>query len=219
MQNFATKPPVVIVHKPDALSIAPGTAIIKAADYQVWVEAHDLKDAVQAQADRVLAAANHQLQKAEVDAEQLREQKRIEGLQQGRAEARIEITETVSQLNSQMQQWIAEVEPNLIQLVSRCVKQVVENTDKTDLIKESVDRGLGELSSANEIKIKLASSQVDTIRPLLAQISERHGLRAVVRLESDPLLKDGDCIVESPMGVVDLRIDTQLRLIKNSLDA
>jgi flagellar biosynthesis/type III secretory pathway protein FliH len=43
-------------------------------------------------------------------------------------------------------------------------------------------------------------------------------LRATVHLESDAMLKEGDCIVESPMGIVDLRIDTQLRLIKNALE-
>jgi type III secretion protein L len=158
------------------------------------------------------------LQQAQADGETLREQKRIEGQQQGREEARAEVAETISKLNASMQAWIAEVEPTLIQLVTRCVKEVVETTDRTAVIKESVDRGLAELSSANEIKIKIAPSQAETIRPMLAEISERHGLRATVRLEPDAMLKEGDCIVESPMGVVDLRIDTQLRLIKNALE-
>jgi type III secretion protein L len=99
------------------------------------------------------------------------------------------------------------------------VKQVVEATDRSAVVQEAVDRGLAELASANEIKIKLAPAQVDIVRPLIAEISERHGLRATVRLEPDSMLKDGDCIVESPMGLVDLRIDTQLRLIKNALEA
>jgi type III secretion protein L len=218
MQNFATKPPMVVVLKPDTLSIAPGAAVIKAADYGVLVEAQVAKQDAQAQAARIVQAANAELQKAQADGEVLREQKRVEGQQQGRQEARAEVTETISQLNASMQAWIAEVEPTLIQLVARCVKQVVEATDRTALIAEAVDRGLAELSGANEIKIKLAPSQVDSVRPLLADISERHGLRATVRLEPDAMLKDGDCIVESPMGVVDLRIDTQLRLIKNALE-
>jgi type III secretion protein L len=209
---------VVVVLKPDALSIAADAAVIKAADYGVLTQAQSAKEAAQAQAARIVEAANAELQKARADGEVLREQKRIEGQEQGRQEARAEVTETISKLNASMQAWIAEVEPTLIQLVSRCVKQVVEATDRTALIAEAVDRGLAELSSANEIKIKLAPTQVDTVRPLLADISERNGLRASVRLESDPTLKDGDCIVESPMGVVDLRIDTQLRLIKNTLE-
>ena len=209
---------MVVVLKPDTLSIAQGAAVIKAADYGVLVEAQVAKQDAQAQAARIVQAANAELQKAQADGEVLREQKRVEGQQQGRQEARAEVTETISQLNASMQAWIAEVEPTLIQLVARCVKQVVEATDRTALIAEAVDRGLAELSGANEIKIKLAPSQVDSVRPLLADISERHGLRATVRLEPDAMLKDGDCIVESPMGVVDLRIDTQLRLIKNALE-
>jgi type III secretion protein L len=219
MQNFVTKPPVVVVLKPDSLSLAPDAAVIKAAQYGVLVEAQAAKQEASAQAARIVEAANAKLQQAQADGETLREQKRIEGQEQGREEARAEVAETISKLNASMQAWIAEVEPTLIQLVTRCVKEVVETTDRSAVIQESVDRGLAELSSANEIKIKIAPSQAETIRPLLAEIADRHGLRATVRLEPDAMLKEGDCIVESPMGVVDLRIDTQLRLIKNALEA
>lgn len=219
MQNFVTKPPVVVVLKPDSLSLAPDAAVIKAAQYGVLVEAQAAKQEASAQAARIVDAANANLQQAQADGEALREQKRIEGQQQGREEARAEVAETISKLNASMQAWIAEVEPTLIQLVTRCVREVVETTDRTAVIKESVDRGLAELSSANEIKIKIAPSQAETIRPMLAEIADRHGLRATVRLEPDAMLKEGDCVVESPMGVVDLRIDTQLRLIKNALEA
>jgi type III secretion protein L len=210
---------VVVVLKPDSLSLAPDAAVIKAAQYGVLVEAQAAKQEASAQAARIVEAANAKLQQAQADGESLREHKRIEGQQQGREEARAEVAETISKLNASMQAWIAEVEPTLIQLVTRCVKEVVETTDRSAVIQESVDRGLAELSSANEIKIKIAPSQAETIRPLLAEIADRHGLRATVRLEPDAMLKEGDCIVESPMGVVDLRIDTQLRLIKNALEA
>ena len=218
MQNFVTKPPVVVVLKPDSLSLAPDAAVVKAAQYGVLAEAQAAKQEAQAQAARIIDAANAKLQQAQADGEALREQKRIEGQRQGREEARAEVAETISKLNASMQAWIAEVEPTLIQLVTRCVKEVVETTDRSAVIQESVDRGLAELSSANEIKIKIAPSQAESIRPLLAEIADRHGLRATVRLEPDAMLKEGDCIVESPMGVVDLRIDTQLRLIKNALE-
>jgi type III secretion protein L len=209
---------VVVVLKPDTISLAPDTAVVKAAQYGVLAEAQVAKKEAQSQAARIIEAANTKLQQAQADGEALREQKRIEGQQQGREEARIEVAETISKLNASMQAWISEVEPTLIQLVTRCVKEVVERTDRSAVIQESVDRGLAELSSANEIRIKVASSQAETIRPLLAEIADRHGLRATVHLEPDAMLKEGDCIVESPMGIVDLRIDTQLRLIKNALE-
>ena len=209
---------MVVVLKPDAISLAPGVTVLKAAAYGVLMDAQNAQQAANGQAQRIIVAAQEQLEKARADGEVLREQKRLEGQQQGRQEARAEVAECLSQLNASMQAWIAAVEPNLIELVTRCVKEIIERTDRSALIQESVDRGLAELSSANEIKIKIAPSQAETIRPLLASIADRHGLRATVRLEPDAMLKEGDCIVESPMGVVDLRIDTQLRLIKNALE-
>jgi type III secretion protein L len=218
MQNFTTKPPMVVVLKPDTLSLAPGATVLMAATYGVLMDAQNAKQAANGQAQRIIDAAQVQLEQARADGEVLREQKRLEGQQQGRQEARAEVAECLTQLNGSMQTWIAAVEPNLIELVTRCVKEIIERTDRSALIQESVDRGLAELSSANEIKIKIAPSQAETIRPLLTSIADRHGLRATVRLEPDAMLKEGDCIVESPMGVVDLRIDTQLRLIKNALE-
>jgi type III secretion protein L len=219
MQNFVTRPPVVVVLKPNTLSLAPNVGVLKAADYGVLVDAQAARIEAGTHAKSIIDAAQAQLVEAQSEGESLREQKRIEGLELGRSQARAEVTECVSQLNASMQGWIAEVEPTLIQLVSRCVRQVVEATDRSAVIQEAVDRGLAELASANEIKIKLAPSQVEIVRPLIAEISERHGLRAIVRLEPDVMLKEGDCIVESPMGLVDLRVDTQLRLIKNALEA
>ena len=219
MQNFVTRPPVVVVLKPNTLSLAPNVGVLKAADYGVLVDAQAARIEAGTHAKSIIDAAQAQLVQAQSEGESLREQKRIEGLELGRSQARAEVTECVSQLNASMQGWIAEVEPTLIQLVSRCVRQVVEATDRSAVIREAVDRGLAELASANEIKIKLAPSQVEIVRPLIAEISERHGLRAIVRLEPDVMLKEGDCIVESPMGLVDLRVDTQLRLIKNALEA
>ena len=209
---------MVVVLKPDALSFAPGASVLKASSYGVLMDAQNAKQAANDQAKRIIDAAQGQLERARADGEVLREQKRLEGQQQGRHEARAEVAECLSQLNGSMQAWIAAVEPNLLELVTRCVKEIIERTDRSALIQESVDRGLAELSSANEIKIKIAPSQAETIRPLLASIADRHGLRATVRLEPDAMLKEGDCIVESPMGVVDLRIDTQLRLIRNALE-
>ena len=209
---------MVVVLKPDALSLAPGATVLRAATYGVLLDAQSAKQAANEQAQRIIAAAQERLERARADGDVLREQKRLEGQQQGRQEARVEVAECLSQLNASMQAWIAAVEPNLIELVTRCVKEIIERTDRSALIQESVDRGLAELSSANEIKIKISPSQAETIRPVLSAIAERHGLRATVRLEPDAMLKEGDCIVESPMGVVDLRIDTQLRLIKNALE-
>ena len=42
-------------------------------------------------------------------------------------------------------------------------------------------------------------------------------MRGVVRFEASMALKPGDCIVESPMGVVDLRVESQLQFVNQTL--
>jgi type III secretion protein L len=206
MQDFISQPPVVTVLKPDSLALPPNTQVVKAADYGLLEAAQSAKLAAEQQAARIVQSA-----------EQVRDEARLEGLQAGREAAKQEVLQVAAQLNDTMQAWIAQVEPHLIELITKCVKEVVTTTDRSAMIKESVDRGLSELANANEIKVKVNANQIETVRPILSELGEKHGLRATVRLEADPMLKEGDCIVESPMGVVDLRIDSQLQLINHTL--
>jgi type III secretion protein L len=206
MQDFISNPPVVTVLKPDNLVLPPNTQVVKAAEYGLLEAAQNAKLAAEQQAARIVESAV-----------EVREQARAEGLRAGRDAAKEEVLAVSAQLNNTMQSWIAQVEPHLIELITKCVKEVVSTTDRSAMIQESVDRGLSELANANEIKVKVNAAQVETVRPILSGLAEKHGLRATVRLEADPMLKEGDCIVESPMGVVDLRIDTQLQLINNTL--
>ena len=42
-------------------------------------------------------------------------------------------------------------------------------------------------------------------------------VRGVVRVEAAATLKPGDCIVESPLGTVDLRVESQLKFVHQTL--
>ena len=179
---------------------------IKAADYLRLVSSTQALDEAQAQANALVHKADAVLEEA-----------RQSGLQQGRAEALQELLSSVAGLRATLASWVRQTEPRLADIALRCVQEIVRSSDKSALVQDSVHRALAEMSAAQDIRIQVHADQVDELRAQMTELMERHALRGVVRVEAAMALKPGDCIVESPLGVVDLRVESQLRFVQQTL--
>jgi len=206
MQADLARAPVAVVLKELSVAVAPGVRVLKARDYAQMVQAEQALSAATAQAADIVARA-----------EAVREDARRAGQEQGRADARAELLSSLTELQSTLGQWVRQTEPRLVDLVLRCVQEVVRSADVTDLVQDSVHRALSEMAAAQDIRIQVHESQVEGLRLQLTALMERHSLRGSVRVEASVALKPGDCIVESPLGVVDLRVDSQLKFVQQVL--
>jgi type III secretion protein L len=168
-------------------------------------------------ARELLARAHEQAQAMIAGAEAVREQARQEGLVQGREQGRDEALAAVAAMRAQLRAWVLETEPRLVELVSRCVSEVVRGVDVDALVRGSVERALVEVATANDIRIKVHEQQVPMMRDAVADLSRRHDLRGVIRVEPLASLKPGDCVVETPLGLLDLRLAAQLGFIQQAL--
>lgn len=203
MQNFTTKPPLAIRHA--SVSVSPGTKVIKSAQYE---QLCDLQNAWQ-ELDRIKQAAHD-------EAEQIRQEYRAQGLALGREDAKQETMEVVAQLKQSMNQWVKATDVQLVELVNRCVKEIVNKVDPSVIAKESVEKGLSELVNAQTIQIRTSQVTPD-FEASVDQIARQYGISGHVRVIEDGTLTPADVIVESPIGIVDLRVDKQLNLIAQTL--
>ena len=206
MQTYLARPPVAVVLKEGALGVSPGAGRIKAADLTQLLSAQDALAQAQARAAQLLHQADAVLEDA-----------RQTGLAQGRAQARDELLTSVAELRAQQGHWVRQTEPQLAAIVLRCVQDSVQGIDPSTLVRDSVHRALNEMSASPDIRIQVHADHVDELRAQLAPLAERHGLRGVLRVEAALSLKPGDCVVESPLGVVDLRVASQLRFVQQTL--
>jgi flagellar biosynthesis/type III secretory pathway protein FliH len=195
-----------VVLSPDRPTLAAGVRRLRADEYQCLSEAWAVLDRARLDADEMVGRADS-----------VREQAVVDGLQQGRAAARDELVEAVASLRANLRQWVLETEPRLVDLVARCVREVVTDTDSMQLVRGSVGRALSEMVTAPDIRIQVHESQVPALREQLAQLIQTHDLRGVLRVEASASLNPGDCVVESPLGVIDLRVDSQLRFVEQTL--
>jgi type III secretion protein L len=197
---------MAVVLREGAIGLTPGVHRIKAADYLRLVSSAEALDEAQSQAHALVHKADAVLEEA-----------RQSGLQQGRAQARQELLSSVAGLRAALASWVRQTEPRLADIALRCVQEIVRSTDKSALVQDSVHRALAEMSAAQDIRIQVHADQVDELRAQMAELMERHALRGIVRVEAAMALKPGDCIVESPLGVVDLRVESQLRFVQQTL--
>jgi type III secretion protein L len=207
MQGFVAGPPVVVELRADRPGVAPGAPRLRAADHARLVQAAQMLESAERQAADIVGRA-----------EAVRDQARAQGLSEGRQVARQELLAAVMDMQAMLQKWVTQTEPQLVAMVLRCVREVVKATDPEVLVRGSITRALAEMNAAAEIKIKVHESQLVALRTQLEALVQEHDLRGLVRLESSTALKPGDCIVESPLGTVDLRVDSQLKFVDQTLN-
>ena len=178
-----------------------------------------VEEAPRAVADPTLGHSSAEEQAAGIvgRAEAVRDQARLEGLAQGRAAARSELVAAVGDMQATLQGWVQQTEPQLVAMVLRCVREVVKGTDPEALVRGSIGRALTEMTAAPEIRVQVNEAHVAGLRAEHDARVARYDLRGVVRVEAAATLKPGDCIVESPLGTVDLRVESQLKFVHQTL--
>lgn len=206
MSGHLPRPPLALAITPSQPLRAAGVQRLRADEFAALCDAQGL-----------MARSHEQAQALVAGADAVREQARQEGLALGRAQGREEALAAVAAMRAQLRSWVLETEPRLVELVSRCVAEVVRGVDTDAMVRGSVERALVEVASASDIRIKVHEQQVAMMRDAVADLSRRHDLRGVIRVEPLMSLKPGDCIVETPLGLLDLRLDAQLAFIQQAL--
>jgi len=195
-----------MVLSPEKICLAPGVRRISASQYAALVDAHEALEVARSQAETIVNQAD-----------QVRDQARQDGMNQGRAQARAELVSCVAALRGSVGTWVQNTEPKLVEIVQRCVRDVIKSMDTDQLVRDSIHRALSEMTTAQDIRVQVHESQVDALRAQVEGFIDKHALRGVIRFEASMALKPGDCIVESPMGVVDLRVESQLKFVNQTL--
>jgi flagellar biosynthesis/type III secretory pathway protein FliH len=191
MPTFTTKFTFIRLND-GAIAPLPNGARIASEDYQEYLDLEETKRRVQAQLDEVLAKA------------------RQEGLEQGRIDAQNELFQKVTDMKSTMNEWIAKTDEKLVQVVGQCVEEVVRKVDASAIIRESVEKGLANLHGATAIEIVVAAKNADIVTPLLEKSPS-------AKIVIDDAMGDADCIIRSPLGTMDFRLDQQLKTLGEAI--
>jgi len=185
---------------------ASTTRLVKKDSFDAMLDAVAILDAAREQARGVLHEAERQRQ-------QMIESARLEG----EAEGLRQYLSAIEDVTRQADSYFVSAEAQLVRLSTGIARKIVGEELRTspEAIARIVREALGSVRQARRITVKVDPTQVESLRTQthVLELSSSCDLQVTGSTAVGP----GGCQIESDIGLVDARLDTQLRVIENVL--
>lgn len=151
---------------------------------------------------------------------------REEGLLDGHQEAKSEFVETFQALREMIANFedkqrviLEHSEKTILDLIFRVIHKIVPviSAKQTDIIEVTLRKLLKSYQAAGRIKIMLNPENVETIRRIIPEIRTQLPDMKELNLVADAGIPSGGCILETDLGKIDARIETQLAELEKEL--
>ncbi|HJZ86950.1 MAG TPA: FliH/SctL family protein [Polyangia bacterium] len=164
------------------------------------------------EAQRILAQARQ-------EAEALRERARAEGREEGRAEGRAEIAQTLVRLHTEAGHARTAAGEDLRRLAVRIASKILGHALELDptLVVDICAQALRGATEQREIVVRVHPDDLPAIEQARPQLRAALLKARDFTLRPDAGVGRGGCIVETELGSVDARLETQLAVIENAL--
>jgi type III secretion protein L len=184
--------------------LRPLGPIVRQEEFGIWSEAQAALDAANRHRERMrawtLAAYRRERQRG-----------RDEGLAIARGEAAELIATTTARANS----YLRRLEQDLPALVLDVIEDLLGRFEPGDLLARAVRHALTKLKAGGEMHLRVAPEQSALLRAALAELDD--GSAATVKIEIDPTLAAGQCVMWSEFGNIELGLEAQLSALRRVL--
>jgi type III secretion protein L len=187
--------------RPPRPALRPPGPVIPAAEAGLWTDAAAALAGADAYAERTRRWARAAYVQA-----------RERGLAEGRAEGGAQAARLVASAQAQVSQLLRAVEGRLPDLVADLVGSVLGSFDPGEILPHAVREAVRQLDGAGEVRVRVAP---DLAEPLRLALEGETGPR--IRVEADPGLEGGACVLWSEVGNVELTIAAQLKALRDGL--
>lgn len=191
-------------------SITPlgGERVLKRADY-ARLEA----------GESVLVDLAREQQRTKQESARIFEEHRRRGYEEGLAksdEARAaQAFETVSRAI----RYFESMEDDMVDLLENALDKIADGLDKDKLVRRIIARALRDYRTLPQITIHIARAQEKTLHDDIERLAQEARLSGMVKIAVNSRLEAGSCMLESPLGTVELGIDSQISALKSALGA
>jgi type III secretion protein L len=189
--------------KPLGAQLHSGQQILKAADYEQMMTYEQLLQQLEQryrQREKVAAVAlAKSIQR---------------GLEEGKGRASQQAAEQMVLFAGRVNDTLAKLEDELVELVTSAVRKVVRNLDLDERVREAVSGGLELVRGSHKLLVRVHPHQQAAVAAQLDAIPHRFSSLEVV---GDAQLQPDDCILESDIGIVNAGLEQQLQVIEQAL--
>jgi len=191
-ENTSTRPAFL---KFDSTELARLDArVIRSADVEQRLHARQLVEEAVRERDQ-----------AKRDAVAEREKGYQDGFADGQREA-LKVTTAISLLVTDvLERWMNDSEQQLSALVSEAFTKLIGETPRSEVVTSLIREGLRAMGSGKGLEIKVADAMVDVAREAARTYAAEADYDVEFTVVSDAMLNGTDVMVQTPLGVIDLR--------------
>jgi type III secretion protein L len=135
-----------------------------------------------------------------------------------RSESESVMASLTSEFTRTRAEWFAASEQQVVELICQAVEQILgERPRNPEHVLHALRRAVSRLGDEDRATIRLNPDDLEPVRRALEKnASELVGSRRV-RLAADDAIRPGGCLVETELGIVDARVEQQLRILRGAL--
>ena len=155
-----------------------------------------------------------------------------QGLEEGHAQAEADMAEAIQQANKKAEKtlrdakeatsyYLSKAEDDVTTIALAIVEKILPQhfIDVPQIILPLVQKALDKIKDQKEINIHVAPAVYDLVLMARDEFRSRlTGAGAELSVTSDESLVPGDCVIETPNGSVDARLQTQIELIRQAVE-
>lgn len=183
----------------------PSTTVLRPEDMSAWCEASLAYDTAIRNATVLLSATRNAY-----DAECRR------GYQTGHDKASAEMARRLLATDEAVAKVLRDLETSLPAIVTDVVTDLFGRLDIGSALPAAIRHTLGKIRHGTLATLRVAPDCAEILRPVVEDLTVHNpGLR----LEIDPMLASGRCVLESELGVAELGVDAQLAVLREHLSA
>ena len=127
----------------------------------------------------------------------------------------------LSKFMSARQDVFEYIAPDILEISVDIAKKIIKKELETDpqVIINTIIEVLKTVSKSEpKITIRVKPQAVQFIKDTLPNITYQYGIESKINILADPSIEEGGCVFQTGNGIVDASIDTQLEIIKKSLE-
>lgn len=198
------------------LRISPSTKLIKAKSYTTISEAEDIITEVRKKAEQILRSAQEDAERMREAAKQAYTSEKERGYKEGLQKSQKEMATEISATTIHTERYLHEIEQKIIAIVLDTVRKVIDGIDQNELISALVEKALTVMRNHKHIKLKISPMHVDFLNVRITEILTAYPNIHGIDIIADDRLSQNQLIFESPIGIVDAGIETQLSAIQDA---
>ena len=196
---------------PTLLQVSHGRTIISGEIIMASDDAKKLLRQARTEAESLKAKAKQIL----AQALQEREEEMQRGFEAGYQEGLAQLTEKLLETERAREQILAAQEKEVIEMVLEIAKKVVAREFKKGAVTDVVRQAISQ-ASGDRVVVRTHPTDRPKLEGLKAGLAEVEKSRLLVWQE-DEAITPGGCVVETELGTVDARLETQWRAIQSAL--